>query len=146
MHKKCLDFTEPCTIVAFRVLLQNNIVWSREKWAHWYPLSPLLMIQLLKSLKDSSNSKEIFILTSFVFIPLSSALSPPSSSRGRMNTSARSNSPVSTMSTKLLTVKQDLWCTISYNSESGKEKMSKVKNIYVAYLLNISSNCDLNVT
>ena len=69
MHRGYLDCTRPCTIVAFRVLLQNNIVLNREKWVHLYPSSPIGTFQLLKSLKDSSNSKEIFIMTSFFFIP-----------------------------------------------------------------------------
>ena len=54
-----------------------------------------------------------------------------------MNTSAQSNSPVSTMSTMSLAVKQDLWwCTLSYNSESREEKMSEVKNIHTAKVFN----------
>ena len=40
------------------------------------------------------------------------------------------------MSTMSLTVKQDLWCTISCNSEYRKEKMSEVKNIHAAKLFN----------
>ena len=35
-----------------------------------------------------------------------------------------------------LTVKKDLWCTISYNSESRKEKMSEMKNIHAAKVFN----------
>ena len=68
MHRGGRDCTTPCPSVVFRVFLQNSIMWSKEKWTHLYPPSPLAMVQLLKSLKDSSNSKEIFILTSFLFI------------------------------------------------------------------------------
>ena len=42
-----------------------------------------------------------------------------------MNMSTQSNSPVSTMSTMLLTVKQDLWCA-----------MSVMKNIHAAKVFN----------
>ena len=53
-----------------------------------------------------------------------------------MNTSVRSNSPVSTVSSMSLKVKQDLWYAISYNSEARKEKMSELKNIHAAKVFN----------